>query len=255
MQYLMLRRSQVILASFLTFALFITAFPAVDISVSKIFFDGNSFVRDRWWQKLLQVGLGYFVCVSTLAVIGIYACNRLLKRNTCGVDGRRVVFVILVLTIGAGLIVNVILKDNFGRARPREIAEFGGTRQFTPPFVVSGQCDTNCSFSSGDAAGGFFSLALALALGRRRALFLAGIALGVVVSFSRISSGAHFLSDTVVSFFVMLIVADVLFFYLVLMSYDRSDIRVRGELLRPAYVAASAAPGIEDAGVRARRTA
>jgi lipid A 4'-phosphatase len=235
MQYLKLRRSQFILASFVVFALFITAFPTVDISVSRIFFDGSSFLRDQWWQKLLQVGLGYFLCGSVLAVIGLYACNRLLKRNLCGVDGRRVVFVILVLVIGAGLIVNVLLKDNFGRARPREVAEFGGTRQFTPPFVISGQCSTNCSFSSGDAAGGFFSLALALALGRRRALFLAGIALGVLVSFSRISSGAHFLSDTVVSFFVMLIVADVLFFYVVLMNHERSEARVpvRGELLRP----------------------
>ena len=178
MQYLRLRRSQIILASFVSFALFITAFPAVDISISKIFFDGGSFLRDQWWQKVLQDGLGYFLGLSVLAVIGIYACNRLLKRNLCGVDGRRVVFVILVLVIGAGLIVNVILKDNFGRARPREIAEFGGSRQFTPPFVVSGQCNTNCSFSSGDAAGGFFSLALALALGRRRAMFLAGLALG-----------------------------------------------------------------------------
>ncbi len=236
MQYLRLRRSQIILASFVSFALFITAFPAVDLSISKIFFDGNSFLRDQWWQKLLQDGLGYFLCLSTLVVVGTYAFNRLLKRNVCGVDGRRVLFVILVLVIGAGLIVNVILKDNFGRARPREIAEFGGSRQFTPPFVVSGQCNTNCSFSSGDAAGAFFSLALALALGRRRAMFLAGLALGVLVSLSRISSGAHFFSDTVVSFFVMLIVADVLFFYLVLMDIDRGEARIRGNLLRPVYL-------------------
>jgi len=247
MQYLRLRRSQIILASFVSFALFITAFPAVDIFISKIFFDGNSFLRDQWWQKVLQDGLGYFLGLSVLAVIGIYACNRLLKRNVCGVDGRRVVFVILVLVIGAGLIVNVILKDNFGRARPREIAEFGGSRRFTPPFVVSGQCNTNCSFSSGDAAGGFFSLALALALGRRRAMFLAGLALGAVVSFSRISSGAHFFSDTVVSFFVMLIVADVLFFYLVLMDVDRGEARVRGNLLRPVYLTVSADVGTSSA--------
>ena len=235
MQYLRLRRSQIILASFVAFALFITTFPAVDISISKIFFDGRSFLRDQWWQRLLQDGLGYFLCLSVLAVFGIYACNRFLKANVCGVDGRRVVFVMLVLVIGAGLIVNVTLKDNFGRARPRDIAEFGGTRQFTPPFVISDQCNTNCSFSSGDAAGGFFSLALAMALGRRRALFLAGIALGVLISFSRISSGAHFFSDTVVSFFVMLIVADILFFYLVLMGYERRDAKVgvRGALLRP----------------------
>jgi membrane-associated phospholipid phosphatase len=46
-------------------------------------------------------------------------------------------------------------------------------------------------------------------------LFVAGIALGALISLSRLAAGAHFFSDVTVSFFVMLIVADVLFFYLV----------------------------------------
>src|SRR5262245_33985278 len=191
MHYLKLRRSQIILAAFISFSLLIAAFPAIDISISRIFFDGSFFLRDRWWQKLLKTGLEYFVGLSVLAIVGIYACNRLLKRNVCGIDGRRVLFVILVLVLGAGLIVNVTFKDTFGRARPRDITEFGGTKQFTPAFVMSRQCNTNCSFSSGDAAGGFFSLALALALSRRRALFIAGLALGAVISLGRISAGAH----------------------------------------------------------------
>ena len=66
-------------------------------------------------------------------------------------------------------------------------------------------------------------------------MFLAGLALGILVSLSRISSGAHFFSDTVVSFFVMLIVADVLFFYLILMD-GRGEATVSRNLLRPVYV-------------------
>jgi lipid A 4'-phosphatase len=214
MDYLKLRRSQIILASFVAFALFATLFPGVDIAISSLFFDGKTFLRDQWWQRLLQQGLGYFIPLSVGAVALIYVFNRLLKRNVCGVDARRVLYVFLVLAIGCGFIVNFGLKDHFHRARPRDIAEFGGSKVFTPAFQVSNQCKTNCSFSSGDAAGGFFSLALALALSRRRAAFIAGLAVGVVMSIARISSGAHFFSDTVTSFFVMLIVADVLFFYL-----------------------------------------
>lgn len=215
MQYLKLPRSRIILASFIVFSLFVTIFPAIDLGISRVFFDGESFPRGRWWQTLLQEGLGYFLSFSVLSILGLYACNRALRLNLCGVDGRRVLFVILVLAIGGGFIVNFTFKDHFGRARPRDIVEFGGTREFTPAFHVSQQCRTNCSFSSGDAAGGFFSIALAMALSRRRSLFLAGLALGVAVSVGRIATGAHFFSDTVVSFFVMLIVADVLFFYLV----------------------------------------
>jgi len=215
MDYIKLRRSQIILASFAIFAMFVTAFPGVDLAISSLFFDGRTFLRDQWWQRLLQQGLGYFLPISVGVVALIYACNRLWKLNICCVDARRVVYVVLVLAIGCGFIVNFGLKDHFHRARPRDVVEFGGTKLFSPAFQVSNQCRTNCSFSSGDAAGAFFSMALALALSRRRAAFIAALAVGVVMSVARISSGAHFFSDTVTSFFVMLIVADVLFFYLV----------------------------------------
>jgi lipid A 4'-phosphatase len=240
MEYLKLRRSQVILASFVIFALFVTAFPGVDIAISSLFFDGKSFLRDQWWQKFLQQALGYFIPLSVGAVALLYACNRLFRLNICGVDGRRVLYVILVLAIGCGFIVNFGLKDHFHRARPRDVVEFNGTRVFTPAFEVSNQCKTNCSFSSGDAAGGFFSLALALALSRRRAAYVLALAVGVVMSISRISSGAHFFSDTVTSFFVMLIVADVLFFYLLATRPEPDRAALAEGALTPAVVTVDA---------------
>lgn len=243
MRYFKLRRSQNILLSFVLISVLVTAFPTIDLAISRKFFHANSFLVNRWWQTLLHVGLGYFLCASMAAVVALYTYNRLWKRNVCDVDGRRVVYLLLVLIIGAGLIVNVIFKDNFGRARPRDVAEFGGTRQFAPAFTVSGECATNCSFSSGDAAGAFFSLALALALSRRRALFVAGIAAGVLVSFARISSGAHFFSDTVVSFFVMLIAADALYYYVVMTHADREVVIRANDGFRPAYATATATVG------------
>lgn len=216
MEYLRLRRSQLILAAFLAFSVLVIAFPGIDLSISKLFFDGKTFIRDQWWQKLLKDGLGYFLCLSMLAVVGVYAINRLLNLSLFRICGRKVLFLVLVLVIGPGLIVNLTFKDHFGRARPRDVAEFGGSKHFSPAFTVAGQCGTNCSFSSGDAAGAFFALPLALALSRRRAAFVAGLGLGALVSFSRVAAGAHFFSDTVVSFFVMLTLADLLFFYVVL---------------------------------------
>lgn len=215
MLYLKKRRSQILLASFVLFAVLVTAFPGIDIAVSKLFFDGKSFLRDQWWQTVLQVGLKYFLSISLVAVTVVYGLNKLLKKRMLGIDGRRVIFLYLVLLVGGGVIVNYTFKEHFGRARPRDVAEFGGAKVFSPAFQISHQCRTNCSFSSGDAAGGFFSIALAMALSRRRSVFIAAILFGAVQSFARISAGAHFFSDTVTSFFVMWIVADVLFFYLV----------------------------------------
>ncbi|MEJ0087279.1 MAG: phosphatase PAP2 family protein [Pseudomonadota bacterium] len=223
MSYFKLRRSRVILGSFLLFSAIMVAFPSIDLSISGFFFDGRSFPRGRWWQDLQQTGLTLFLCLSVSAVLALYVWNRARAQKLGGIDGRRVLYLLLVLGIGPGLIVNTTLKDNFGRARPRNVTEFGGTKEFTAPFVVSRECNTNCSFSSGDAAGGFFALALALALSRRRSVFVAGLAFGTLISLSRIASGAHFFSDTVVSFFVMLSLADVLYHYVVLSQVERTE--------------------------------
>jgi lipid A 4'-phosphatase len=231
MHYLKLNRSRIILASFAASTLLLMAFPQIDLSISRLFFDRNFPLGGQWWNQLMHESMGYVLCLSLATVVVVYVCNKLWKRNVCEVDGRKVVYLFMVLLLGAGLVVNLVLKDNFGRARPRDVVEFGGTKLYTAPFVVSTECGKNCSFSSGEAAGGFFFLALARALSRRRALLVAGFGFGALASFCRIASGAHFFSDTVVSFFVMLIVADVLHFYL--LSPERERLAPALALPRP----------------------
>jgi lipid A 4'-phosphatase len=239
MHYLKLGRSRAILTLFAASTLLFLVFPGVDIFISRLFFNQGFYLSRQWWTMFMHDSMGYFLGISLASVVALYLWNKLTKRTVCGVDGKRIAYLFLVLILGAGVIVNVALKDNFGRARPRDIVEFGGAGHYTPPFVMSGQCTRNCSFSSGEAAGGFFSLALALALSRRRRVFAAAVAVGAVVSFCRIASGAHFLSDTVVSFFVMLIVADVLHHYLVLGAFEReARLRLESEVL-PALPSAT----------------
>ena len=222
--YLKQKRGQLILVCFLIASLLLAQFPGIDIHISRVFFDQGFALKEQWWQAWFREGMSYFLYLSMAGVMGIYVLNRLSKRNLYGVDGKKVCYLFLVLILGAGLIVNVALKDNFGRARPRDVEEFGGSKRFTPAFVVSRECDTNCSFSSGEGAGAFFSLALVMALSRKRALLVAGIGLGSLVSVSRVASGAHFFSDTVVSFFVMLIVADVLYHYMFCVVLTEPDL-------------------------------
>jgi len=244
MGYLKKSRSQIILACFLLFSLVVALVPAIDLDISRLFYHGG-FPRDQWWQSFLHDTLNWFLCLSLGSVLACYALNKILKRNFFNVDGRRVTYLFAVLIIGAGLIVNWTLKDNFGRARPRDVAEFGGHKTFTPAFVISRECRTNCSFSSGDAAGGFFSIALVFALARRsRVALVAGLAVGIIESMARISSGAHFFSDTGVSFFVMLITADVLFFYIVMTAAERAAPRT-GKEPAPGYAEAVADPVAE----------
>jgi len=214
MSYLRLRRTRTILVCFLTSSVLLATFSDVDIRISRLFFDNGFHLANQGWTRLMHDAVRYFIVVSITAVAGIYVFNRLSKRSLCAIDGRKVVYLLLVLILGAGLIVNAGLKDNFGRARPRDIEEFGGGQAFTPAFVMASACDSNCSFSAGDSAGAFFSLAFILASVRSRGIATAGVGFGVLVSLSRIASGAHFFSDTVVSFFVMLIVADALYYHM-----------------------------------------
>jgi lipid A 4'-phosphatase len=227
MRYLGLKRSQRILACCAICCVILFTMPSIDIEVSRYFYEGDGFDRDSWLQTLMHEGMSWFLGVSMLGVVGLYVYNRLSRSNLGGVDGRRVVYLFLVLAIGAGLIVNLGLKDNFGRARPRDIAEFGGVQPFTPAFVMADNCSKNCSFASGEGAGGFFALALAAALGRRRAALALAAAFGTLVSVCRIAAGAHFLSDTVVSFFVMLILTDALYYFVVMTGVQRSRITLR----------------------------
>lgn len=242
MSYLKLPRTQLTLACFLNSSLLLTLFPEVDLFVSGLFYGDRRFhLAGSWWATTAHESVGYFLCAALLAVVGIYSFNRAANRRALGVDVKVVGYLFLVLILGSGLVVNGLLKNGFGRARPRNVVQFGGEQQFTPPFVVSGACASNGSFSSGDSSGAFFFLALALALSRRRAPVVAAAAYGVVVSFSRIATGAHFLSDTVVSFFVMWITADALHYYMLL---------PRQEAVRKALPAVQFPQGLPGGGVR-----
>jgi lipid A 4'-phosphatase len=214
MTYLKLTRSKILLACFVISSLALVMFPEIDFGVARLFFKGHFYLQQTWWEQGLHHGVGIFLVVSVSLVVAIYTFNKATRRSLGGVDGKKVCYLLLVLALGAGLIVNAGLKDHFGRARPRDTQEFGAAKQFTPAFVVSHECRKNCSFSSGDTAAAFFSLALVMAFGRKRSMFVASLVFGIAVSISRMASGAHFFSDTVVSFFIMFIVSDVLFHYM-----------------------------------------
>jgi len=130
-------------------------------------------------------------------------------------SNRVIIFLLFTLGIGPGLIVNAVLKDHWGRARPFQVTEFGGNRQFTAAFVVSDQCPTNCSFVSGDASLGYFGLAFFF-ITRRRRTFVAGAAIlaGTLLGLVRMAQGAHFLSDVIFSGVFTFLVAWLLYFLL-----------------------------------------
>jgi lipid A 4'-phosphatase len=107
---------------------------------------------------------------------------------------------LLTIIVGPGLLVNAIFKENWGRPRPRQTVELGGTMAYQPPLKPA--FDQNGkSFPCGHCAAAFSLLALWFLFRRRRALasisVIGVLILGALVGVARMAAGGHFLSDVV----------------------------------------------------------
>lgn len=181
-------------------AFLFTFHASPDIEISRLFHDpqggwiGETDPVHRTLRRIFQLsGLLPAACLAISLIRRLY-----LGRWWLGLDLRAIIFAILVVAIGNGLVVNVLLKDQWGRARPRQVEAFGGTADYTHPWVVTDQCRRNCSFVSGEAGYGFSYAAIAFvpAFARRRHVLLtAGVGAGVVFGYVRIAAGGHFISD------------------------------------------------------------
>lgn len=110
-------------------------------------------------------------------------------------------FVVLVLLIAPGLLVNAIVKPLVSRPRPNQLEEFGGNAQFVYPWEETNGVHGH-SFPSGHASIGFFLMVPGFLIRRRNSetarIWLGlGLFSGFFVGLLRISQGSHFLSDVV----------------------------------------------------------
>ena len=124
------------------------------------------------------------------------------------VDPRAPIFLLSTLIIGPGLIVNAILKDHWGRPRPIQVDVFGGDAPYVPVWRMTDYCTSNCSFVSGEASSALWLLALVFLAPPilKRPLTAILLALAAALSLNRIAFGGHFLSDTVLSWLITLMV-------------------------------------------------
>lgn len=179
-------------------------FPGIDLWVSGLFFDPTTgfHLKDSWWAVAIYESIPIIAITVGVAALALIAHNLIRKRQPGPLSNRFLLFVLAALAVGPGLVVNAGFKDNWGRARPRDVVEFSGDRTFTPALVPTDQCERNCSFVAGHPSVMFWLAALgfAFAAGRRRNLvFLGAVILGSIAGLGRIVQGGHFLSDVVFS--------------------------------------------------------
>jgi lipid A 4'-phosphatase len=182
--------------------------PRLDLAISALFFDPatkdfrvNALLWVQQSRAAARVIITLIVAPSVVALLGKF----LLPKRHMFMKTRVALFLVLTLIFGPGLITNSLLKEHWGRARPIDVTEFGGTSHFTAWWDPRGDCPNNCSFIAGEPAGAFWTLApAALAPPQWRVLaYGAALTFGVVVGALRIAGGGHFFTDVVFAGVIM----------------------------------------------------
>ncbi len=196
---------------FLVSSLVFITFPQIDLYISDLFYNAKEFpLNGTIIEEFFYYSVRPVILFLALGSIAVFLYNVLRKNNLFGINGKVMLYLLLVLSIAPGLVVNAMLKENWGRARPSQTIHYGGDKEFTPAFVMSNQ--GGHSFSSGHAAAAFSLIGFALlAKSRKKFWMLLAITYGVLVSLARVAAGGHFFSDVVTSFFIVYIFTHILY--------------------------------------------
>jgi len=193
--------------------------PGLDLWVSGLFFASKAgfdgFASGTWNELRLAIWRvsEIVLALSILAYLAQRIAPFPLLRATRHLSG----FAAALYLLGPGLLVDVLLKPLWGRARPAQVTDFGGSLAFTPPHVLSHQCTSNCSFVAGEMAGAV-ALAVVLflvvdrmkgriTLSQQRIAQALILLVPLFVGVQRIAAGRHFLSDVLLSTIFVLLCA------------------------------------------------
>ncbi|MEM8838929.1 MAG: phosphatase PAP2 family protein [Pseudomonadota bacterium] len=203
------RSAFVLLAAIVFVTVIFRAFPDADIAASAIFgaSDGFAATQDPVLRSLRRLSINIMKALAVILIL-MWVLRLSVPGRNPELAFAKLGFATVSLLAGPALVTNIILKDNWGRARPRQIEEFGGEATFAPAWDISNQCLSNCSFVSGETSSAiwlFTMVPFLPALWRMRAIVLIGIYV-FIVSAMRIGFGAHFLSDVLLSILLNLAV-------------------------------------------------
>jgi membrane-associated PAP2 superfamily phosphatase len=192
-------RDFLLVLAFLAGATALCAATGLDLALARRFYlvgTGWGLTELNPWRFLYRYGIipAYLLVGAALVLLAAgyfkpaYACWR-----------RSAFFLVLMIILGPGLLVNTVFKDHWGRPRPRQIQVFGGDRQFHQVWE-RGVGGTGRSFPSGHASAAFYLMApyfVLRARNRRRARLALGLGIsyGIFMGVARMAQGGHFVSD------------------------------------------------------------
>jgi lipid A 4'-phosphatase len=204
----------------------------IDLQVAHLFYDPRSPSGWPWdhvgWVKFVNERLITILSIAgALGSLALWVLGGRISRSWRFAG----MYLLLSLAIGPGVIVNGVLKNEWGRAVPREVVDFGGTHIFRHisnpgPSGAPSRGGEGGSFPSGHTSVAVWTSAFYFLLRRRRpglgfAALGGSFVFSALVAFARMSAGRHFLSDVVWSGIIVLTV-NCLVYHALMLRVQRS---------------------------------
>lgn len=191
-------------------SVFFLAFPGFDIWFTGLFYSDTSgfWAQSQTFLRRFRHLGPHIVLLVALACVVALVLKVLLPGRTPVVPLRVPLFLLTTLILAPGIVVNAILKNQWGRPRPVMVEQFGGDMPYQPVWLPTNWCDTNCSFVSGEGSASMwlFALVLVAPAAWRFALMCFLVPLSLFLSLNRVAFGGHFLSDTLMSWGITLLI-------------------------------------------------
>lgn len=192
----------------------------LDMQVARLFYHPED-TANQWplshqplWQLLFHAApvISGVLLLGSILVLALARYSPRLARNRS-----HALFVLLSVLLGPGLVINGILKNDWGRPRPHHVQTLGGDMQYVPPGAI-GVPGRGWSFPCGHSSVGFVYGIFWFIWRRRRprlaaAALAASIALGTLLGICRMAAGAHFLSDVLWSAWLPWLIALLLYYF------------------------------------------
>ncbi len=171
--------------------------------------NGKFLLSDSELSRVFHKPIDIFLKYAFLGSLILYLFIRVTPFKIPPAIQEKLNFLYISTFLSVAVIINGILKSFWGRARPGQIVEFGGKADFTPVWVISDQCQSNCAFVSGHAGIAACAALLAVFLPHKYRVpyLIFAVIFYMVASFMRMARGAHFLSDVTLSGLIVLAVA------------------------------------------------
>lgn len=176
---------------------------------------GWLYSTDWLWTQLYEFGMipGLVLAVGGLLLLVLSLFVVPLRRYW-----RPASFLLLLALIGPGLLVHEVGKEMWGRPRPVDTLDFGGTRPYHQVYQPAGP-ELGKSFPSGHAAIGFYLIAPFFILRRRQrkaalVTLVIGSGYGALMSVGRMVQGGHYLTDVLWSGYLVYLTGMLLYYFL-----------------------------------------